>query len=319
MILIPGAQNNVHDVADNLYALPRCIAECLAYLHGSDDMREKLASCVTSTNADVPKLVLAGFNGRNDSSLKDAALPGHLNSDSPDPMKVRADCFARRKSAEKFTLLVALVTALALPLRAELAGFDFETRVWRADNGQDSGWVIGPEFSLRLPESLIVRARYEQGTFNAGGDVEKMEALQFDAGWLWRFCEFGAGFEHLAIDTSLQPGWAWSYPTEEAERNADIYGPLVYVRAGQKFGSLPVGWRAAAAWMFKDFGGMNDLGYDGSHADIEAALTYDHNRLGIAAGYRLVQFSDLPPRDINGQKYGRDTLDGAFASLTFRF
>ena len=71
--------------------------------------------------------------------------------------------------------------------------------------------------------------------------------------------------------------------------------------------------------MFKDWGGMDSLGYDGAHADLEAALSYDHARFSLAAGYRHFRFGDLPPRDINGEKTGRDRLDGAFASLTFRF
>ena len=41
------------------------------------------------------------------------------------------------------------------------------------------------------------------------------------------------------------------------------------MRADGKFGSLPFGWHAGAAWMFKDFGGFDDIGHDGAHADLE--------------------------------------------------
>lgn len=215
--------------------------------------------------------------------------------------------------------LLTLAAGLGLSAHAETAGFRLETRAWRADNGQDDTWVVGPEISARLPSQWAVRARFAQGSFNAGGDVEKMQELRLDAGWRWRFFEVGAGFESLLFDTRLQQGWEWSTKDEETERNADIYGPALCLRADGKFGSLPLGWHASASWMFADFGGMNDVGRDGTHVDLEASLSLDLARVNIAAGYRFVRFADLPARDINGEKFDRNTLDGAFAAVTFRF
>lgn len=217
---------------------------------------------------------------------------------------------------------LAMAGMIAIDARAETnaqADVEIEARVWRADNGQDAAWMIGPELLARLPGSWVARGRFETGRFNAGGDVEETQALRLTAGWRRGVFEGGAGFQQFAFDTTLQPGWEWSYDTEGDERNADIYGPLVYGRADGGFGSLPIGWHVAAAWMVKDFGGLDDLGYDGSHADIEASISFDQPRYSLAAGWRLVAFRDMPTRDINGEKFDRDTLDGAFASLTFRF
>jgi hypothetical protein len=80
-------------------------------------------------------------------------------------------------------------------------------------------------------------------------------------------------------DTHLQPGWAWAYPAEEAERNADIHGPLVPTRAPGAGGApRPLGWRIGAAWLVRDFGDFDDLGYDGAFLEVEAALTWERAR-----------------------------------------
>lgn len=210
-------------------------------------------------------------------------------------------------------LLLGAGTATAEP------ALELSTRAWYADNGQDEALVWGPELAGPLTEAWILRARYQLGTFNAGGDTEEVRELRLTAGARWGALEAGAGYARLAHDTELQPGWAWSYETEQAERNADIHGPLLYARAAGRFGATPLGWQVLGAWLVKDYGDLDDLGFDGSHVDLEAAATYERKVIRAGIGYRYIRFRDVPARVVNQARIDRDTLEGAFAFLSFLF
>lgn len=207
---------------------------------------------------------------------------------------------------------------LVLPLAAP-AGPALETSLWRADNGQDTALVSGAELSLDAPARLHLRLRYAQGTFNSGGDIEKLD--------LWRGLvtrtdgplEWGAGYAGVGYHTELQPGWAWSYPDEERERNADAHGPVLHARLAQPLGAGPWELRAAGTWMVVDLGDFDELGGDGAHLELEAGLAYTRARLQAGLGYRWLLFRDLPPRLENDRTFSRNRTDGALLHLTFFF
>ena len=194
-----------------------------------------------------------------------------------------------------------------------------ETLAWYADNGQDEALVWGPELAWRPREALALRARWWQGSFNPGGDIEDVAEWRMTAGWQSPAWEAGAGYAGINHRTELQPNWAWSYPEEEAERNADIHGPLLYGRAHGRAGATPFGWRLGAAWLAYDFGDFDGLGHDGSFVEVEAALTFARDRWGASAGYLYRTFRDLPDRAVQDERLDRNTQDGLFAALTFLF
>lgn len=207
---------------------------------------------------------------------------------------------------------------LAIPLAA-YAGPALETRLWHADNGQDAALVSGAELSLDAPARLHLRASYAQGTFNSGGDIEKLDLAR---GLVTRTdgpLEWGVGYAWVGYDTELQPGWAWSYPDEERERNADAHGPVLHARIAQPLGNGAWGLRAAGTWMVVDLGDFDELGYDGAHLDLETGVTYTRTRLQAGLGYRWLLFRDLPPRLENERTFSRNRTDGALLHLTFFF
>ncbi len=209
------------------------------------------------------------------------------------------------------SLLVLPLTALAQP--------QLESRLWYADNGQDTALVGGAEFGLEPAETWRLRLAYAQGAFNPGGDVEHLTSWR---GLVTRSrgpIEVGAGYAAMLFDTELQPNWAWSYPAEEQERNADAHGPVLHARLDYPLGATPLVGQAAFTWLIHDFGDFDELGYDGSYVDLETGLAYRHPRLTVGVGYRLLIFNDLPPRQENQRRYSRNQMDGLFAQLTFRF
>lgn len=207
---------------------------------------------------------------------------------------------------------------LALPLTVA-AGPALETQLWHADNGQDAALVSGLELGLDLPARLRLRARYEKGAFNPGGDVEQMDAWR---GLITRAIgpwEFGAGYSAVGFATELQPDFVWSYPAEEQERNADAHGPVLHARVRQPLGQGPWNLRVAGTWLPWDFGDFDALGYDGAHLDLEADLIYARSRLEVGAGWRAVLFDDLPRRVENDTSYNRNRTQGPRLHLTMNF
>jgi hypothetical protein len=225
----------------------------------------------------------------------------------------------RSTSPARSLPLIAAGLLCAAAAAADPARIELETQGWYADNGLDAALLWGPELVVTARPELALRARWWQGSFNPGGDIEDVREWRVAAGWRKGIGELGAGYAGVASHTQLQPGWAWAYPEEEAERNADIHGPLVYARAGARWGGGPLGWRAGAAWLARDFGDFDDLGRDGSFVEVEAALTWERTRWQAGAGYRHRAFRDLPPRAVQDDYVSRDTLDGAFATLSFRW
>jgi hypothetical protein len=217
-----------------------------------------------------------------------------------------------------FQSLELLAGLLALPGLA-LGDPELETRAWRADNGQDAALVSSFEAGGAFTEAGHAYAGYGEGTFNPGGDVEKVQMGHVLITRAWDQLELGGGYRFLLFDTELQPDWVWSYPEEEQERNADAHGPALHARWSQPLGRS--GWRltTAATWMVYDLGGFEDLGYDGSHVEVEAGLAWAQPRWSAGTGYRWIRFADLPPRRENERAYDRNQLDGLYGTVTFRF
>lgn len=196
--------------------------------------------------------------------------------------------------------------------------FELETGAWYADNRQDSALVWGPSAAW-TEAGWAARAHLREGLFNAGGDKEDIRDWRVTAGWRPAWFEVGAGVSGFDFSTELQAGWSWSYPAEEAERNADIWGPVLYAILQHGEPAARLGWRVGATWMPHDFGDFDALGYDGAHVDLEAAVHVGGPAVRAGAGYRYVRFADLPARAVNDERRDRDVLSGIEAFLSFRW
>ena len=194
-----------------------------------------------------------------------------------------------------------------------------------ADNGQQHAWVAGGRLDLdrRLSARASGLARFdvEYARYDNDGDTETharwvtVAALE-----LLRTFWAGAGFEYRDIGTRLKTGWQWDddHP-EKQERNADIYGPLLYGAWKGAWGRGTMGWDIEAAWLFYDMGELGGLGFDGSHVRLTAAAVFHFRKLQWKAGYLLERFEDLPGRVSNGVFSSRNTVQGPFASLAVQF
>ena len=156
--------------------------------------------------------------------------------------------------------------------------------------------------------------------YSAQGDTERSDEWQGLAGWRWRdFVDLGFGVRHSKIYTRLKRGWVWAWSGEKMERNADIYGPMIMAKAADEIGDLPLGWYAGASWMFLDLGPLDDIGFDGSHYDLEAGLSYRYARVSGTVGYRIRAFRDMPDSNVLTRWYDRDKADGIFAAVVYEF
>lgn len=195
----------------------------------------------------------------------------------------------------------------------------WSTTAWRADNGQNATWLWGVGLDAPVHGDLRFDASYLQGRFNQGGDLEENEEITAFAliqRGVWRW---GAGFVHLGFANELRRGFVWSYPEEETERNADIYGPAL--TAGGRWALGKRGWdiRADLTLLPHDFGDLDDVGFDGRFVQADAGLGWTGHRFRVAAGYRFRYFDDVPDRIINDETFARDTIDGLTLSATLYF
>ncbi len=207
---------------------------------------------------------------------------------------------------------------LLLPALEGLAGPALDTELWLADNGQDDALVGGAELAWPMP-ALTLRAGYAQGRFNPGGDVEQLETARLLAVRSLGVFELGAGYAWYGFETRLQPGWEWAYPEEEAERNADAHGPVLYAAWRLSLGAGGWAVRASATGLPFDFGEFDDLGRDGANVDLRAGLYRAGDRLEAGVGWRGLYFADLPPRDENGRSFNRNGTQGLLLHLALMF
>ncbi len=225
--------------------------------------------------------------------------------------------FARHVKTSLF--VYALLTTAAWPGSATPRPHEFQTTAWHADNGQNSAWIWGIGGEAALPSSLRLEAGYLQGQFNQGGDLEEnnewLVLLKLDQP-TWRP---GIGFKYLEYNNELRRGFVWSYPEEEIERNADIYGPVVTVDADFPVDWLVHGIRMEGLIMPYDFGDLDDVGYNGSHAELGIQAYWNIHAMRISAGYLYRHFFDVPDRIINDEAFPRDTMQGFTVSADILF
>jgi hypothetical protein len=212
-------------------------------------------------------------------------------------------------------LLLLLVSAAASYAGPQPAAARWDTLLWRADNGQNEAWVWGVGAALPLGGRLGAEASVLQGRFNQGGDIEEVSestallTLREGRGWV------GFGFGYFGHDTDLERGFVWSYPEEEIERNADVYGPLL--AAGLRLDVLApsIHLDLAARLLPHDFGDLDDVDANGRFAEAEAALVWSTGRLTARAGYRYRYQPDTPDRVINDDRFDRSAVQGFLVSL----
>lgn len=195
----------------------------------------------------------------------------------------------------------------------------WSTSVWPADNGQNTTWLWGVGLAGPATESIDVSASCLQGQYNQGGDIEETSECLLLVGTEKGIWNAGVGFSYLSFKTGLQRGFVWSYPEEEAERNADIYGPVVYVGMRYPITETPAGLYATLLALPYDFGNLDDLGYRARYAEFQAGWFRAGTRIWTSIGYQVRIFDDVPDRIINDRTFPRDRVDGMFAQLGFRF
>jgi len=228
---------------------------------------------------------------------------------------------AKSRTVKRFGSMLVLLLAYAGHAPADPVDQDilWNTRAWRADNGQNSAWLWGAEIAGPVYGRLTGLASFSQGHFNQGGDIEDNEEYLLLTGIDDGPLEYGIGFSYLAFGNKLQRGFVWSYPEEEKERNTDIYGPVIYGRYHQDVFQNGIGFYISGLVMPYDFGDFNDLDYNGRYVEISAGLEWTIQQLRLAAGYRYRYFDNLPDRIINDETFQRDEIQGATVEVGFLF
>ena len=221
----------------------------------------------------------------------------------------------------------AMVLATAGTLVAEESSgkrFAAGPKVWYADNGSKTEPLWGGMASFDVTPRIRVSGMYLQGEYDQEDCDEMNSDSEILAAYHLRYLDLGAGFRYLGFDVDLAEGWRW-YTEQElgydegAQRNADIYGPMVYAGSSYNFGKSPFGAYGEASWMFKDFGETDDMGFDGQHVNLEGGLTAQWKSLVAAVGYRYKRYADMPPKNVEGDTRKQNVVDGFTASLRVSF
>ncbi len=193
-------------------------------------------------------------------------------------------------------------------------------KVWHADNGQEESSLLGWTLLCDISRNTWISGMYLAGEYEQPGDTEKNADAELLVGYSLPYVDVGLGFRYLVFDTDLHEGWDW-WPEEEigynegAQRNSDIYGPMIFAGSSHVFGESPFGVYGEFSWLFKDFGQNDDLGFDGSHFNLEVGSSFHWRRMILMLGYRYKQFSNLPPLDIRGEKFDHEVIDGFTGSI----
>ena len=209
-----------------------------------------------------------------------------------------------------------MLALAAGPSAAETAaGSRWDTLLWRADNGQNEAWVWGVGAAVPVQGRLSAEASFLQGRFNQGGDIERVTEttalLTLRAGRAW----FGLGGGYYGHDTDLERGFVWSYPEEETERNADVYGPLLAAGLRVDLPAPRLGLELTARLLPHDFGDLDEVDANGRFAEAEAAVVWSVGRLTARAGYRYRYQPDTPDRIINDDRLDRSVVQGVLIAL----
>ena len=161
-------------------------------------------------------------------------------------------------------VIVGLLLSVLMVVSAS-AGLSVGAKMWvqelSIDDGVDDltadGLGLGPTVSIDLGENLWLSGSwivsvldFDDGSDMTTQDAEAVLALSFD--WI----DLGIGFRYSEDE----------FPDQSKTRK---YGPMAYVGLGSSFGDSPLGWYAAASWMFVD---LYDDWDAGEHYNAEGGL-----------------------------------------------
>lgn len=190
-------------------------------------------------------------------------------------------------------VVVGLMLSVLMVMSAS-AGLSVGAKLWMQDLSIDGdggeieadGAGVGPTLSLDLGENLWVSGSwivsvldFDDGSDMTTQDAEAVLALSFD--WI----DVGIGFRYSEDEFT-------------GESKTRKYGPMAYVGLGDSFGDTPLGWYAAASWMFAD---LNDDWDAGEHYNVEAGLSLYLDPINATVGYRYKDHYDFENVDVTYQ------------------
>ena len=200
-------------------------------------------------------------------------------------------------------VVVGLLLSVLMVVSAQ-AGMTVGAKVWvqelsieaLGDEITADGAGVGPTVSIDLSENLWLSGSwivsvldFEDDSDMTTQDAEAVLALSFD--WI----DLGVGFRYSEDE----------FPDQSKTRK---YGPMAYVGLGSSFGDSPVGWYAAASWMFVD---LNDDWDAGEHFNAEGGLSLYLDPISATVGYRYKDHYDFDDVDV--------TYQGVTASASVTF
>lgn len=210
---------------------------------------------------------------------------------------------SRRKgeTMARFGRFLAAAFCVAVLAQSSQAGFSIGGKMWAVmfdeSTGADDAVVLGPKAEWDY-DMFWVSGMFLVGEAKASNGSDQsldMQDAEIVAGVSFRFVDFGVGIR----STTWQSLTAGTYGYERGETT--IWGPMLYIGAGDKIGNLPLGWYAGASYMFLDMGDLSDAqdriedaGWDadvtGEHYNIEAGVSYSYKKFSATLGYRYKAF-----------------------------
>lgn len=196
---------------------------------------------------------------------------------------------------------LGMVLVLATVMAGNTMASSIAGKVWYADAEavDDTALMYGGTASLSLSEYLWVSGMYMMGTYE---DVGGWSGLDWDSvdgeallGYSFPYFDVGVGGRYSV----------WSIgTTEENEEEFQIFGPMVYVGAGQLIGNSPLGWYVGGSYMFLDLGDAYDEDNDDvdtyEHYNIEAGLFLSMDPLTATVGYRVKDYIEFDDGQFKG-------------------
>ena len=183
-------------------------------------------------------------------------------------------------------VVVGLLLSVLMVVSAT-AGMTVGAKVWVVDESYQfdggaehtaDGVAIGPVISVDLGDTFWLSAswligdnEWEDGADETVQDAEIVLAMSLD--WF----DLGVGFRYSEDEDLVTAA------------NYRKYGPMAYVGVGNSFGDSPIGWYAAASWMFVD---LNDDWEWGEHYNAEGGLSLYLDPFSATVGYRYKSHYD---------------------------
>lgn len=184
------------------------------------------------------------------------------------------------KVVMKGVVVVALVMSMAVgsAMASSVVG-----KVWFAEASgiDDSALLYGGACSLSLSDRLWLSAAYLMGTYDDVVDIDTKDA-EIVLGYSANIIDFGVG------------GRVTSWELDGFDDDFLIFGPMVYVGAGNTIGNSPLGWYVGGSYMFLDLGDAYDADSDFTfeHYNVEGGLFLAMGSLSATVGYRYKEYTD---------------------------